>query len=66
MSVREDAQHRLKPETSVYRVTLHLVEPPPRWNRAVRGTVLVKGPRISFAQRAWEQSARIFIRESGA
>ncbi len=64
--VREDAQHRLKPETSVYRVTLHLVEPPPRWNRAVRGTVLVKGPRISFAQRAREQSARIFIRESGA
>ncbi|HEV8620799.1 MAG TPA: hypothetical protein VGQ79_07220 [Nitrospiraceae bacterium] len=31
-----------------------------------RGTVLVKDPRISFAQRAWEQTARIFIRESGA
>jgi len=64
--VREDATHRLKPETSVYRVTLHLVGLPPRWNQAVRGTVLVKGPRISFAQRAWEQTARIFIRESGA
>jgi len=64
--VRQDANHRLKPETSVYRVTLHLVESPPRWNQAVRGTVLVKGPRISFAQRVWEQSARIFIRESGA
>ncbi len=64
--VREDANHRLKPETSVYRVTLHLVESPPRWNQAVRGTVLVNGPRISFAQRAWEQTARIFIRESGA
>ena len=64
--VREDANRRLKPITSVYRVTLHLVESPPRWNQAVRGTVLVKGPRISFAQRAWEQSARIFIRESGA
>jgi len=64
--VREDANRRLKPETSVYRVTLHLVESPPRWNQAVRGTVLVKGPRISFAQRVWEQSARIFIRESGA
>lgn len=64
--VREDATHRLKPETSVYRVTLHLVGLSPRWNQAVRGTVLVKGPRISFAQRAWEQSARIFIRESGA
>jgi putative peptide zinc metalloprotease protein len=64
--VREDLNHRLKPETSVYRVTLHLVESPPRWNQAVRGTVLVKGPRISFAQRAWEQTARIFIRESGA
>ena len=66
VSVREDANHRLKPETSVYRITLHLVESPPRWNQAVRGTVLVKGPRISFAQRAWEQTARIFIRESGA
>jgi len=64
--VREDANRRWKPETSVYRVTLHLVESPPRWNQAVRGTVLVKGPRISFAQRVWEQSARIFIRESGA
>ena len=64
--VREDATRRLKPENSVYRVTLHLVESPPRWNHAVRGTVLVKGPRISFAQRAWEQSARILIRESGA
>jgi putative peptide zinc metalloprotease protein len=66
VSVREDANRRLKPETSVYRVTLHLVESPPRWNQAVRGTVLVKGPRISFAQRVWERSARIFIRESGA
>jgi putative peptide zinc metalloprotease protein len=64
--VREDADHKLKPETSVYRVTLQLVESPPRWNQAVRGIVLVKGPRISFAQRAWEQTARIFIRESGA
>ena len=64
--VREDANHRMKPDTSVYRVTLHLVGSPPQWNQAVRGTVLVKGPRISFAQRAWEQTARIFIRESGA
>jgi putative peptide zinc metalloprotease protein len=64
--VREDANHRLKPDTSVYRVTLRLVESPPQWNQAVRGTVLVKGPRVSFAQRAWEQTARIFIRESGA
>jgi putative peptide zinc metalloprotease protein len=64
--VREDAHRKLKPETSVYRVTLHLVESPPQWNQAVRGTVLVKGPRISFAQRIWQQSARIFIRESGA
>ncbi len=64
--VREDANRKLKPETSVYRVTLHLVESPPRWNQAVRGTVLVRGPRISFAQRILEQTARILIRESGA
>jgi putative peptide zinc metalloprotease protein len=63
--VREDANHRMKPETSVYRVTLHLVEMSPRWNQAVRGTVLVNGPRISVAQRVWEHSARILIRESG-
>jgi putative peptide zinc metalloprotease protein len=64
--VREDAAHKLKPEASVYRVTLHLTEAPPQWNQAVRGTVLVKGPRISIARRVWEQGARIFIRESGA
>lgn len=66
VAVQEDAYHRLKPETSVYRITLHLVDSSPRWNQAVRGIVLVKGPRISFAQRVWQQSARIFIRESGA
>jgi len=64
--VREDAARKLRPDASVYRVTLHLVEPPPHWNQAVRGTVLVEGPRISFAQRLWEQGARILIRESGA
>jgi putative peptide zinc metalloprotease protein len=63
--VQEDANHRLKPETSVYRVTLQLANPPPRWAQAVRGTVLVEGPRISLARRAWEQSARVLIRESG-
>jgi putative peptide zinc metalloprotease protein len=63
--VREDASHKLKPDISVYRVTLRLVDPPPQWNQAVRGTVLVEGPRISFAQRLWEKSVRIFIRESG-
>ncbi len=64
--VREDATHKLKPEASVYRVTLQLAGALPQWNQAVRGTVLVEGPRISIAQRVWEQGARIFIRESGA
>ena len=63
--VREDVDHKMKPETSVYRVTLQLVDPPPRWNQAVRGTVLVEGPRISLARRLWEQSARVVVRESG-
>jgi putative peptide zinc metalloprotease protein len=66
VAVREDGHRKLKPETSVYRVTLRLVDAPPRWNQAVRGTVLVKGPRISIAQRLWRQSARVLIRESGA
>lgn len=65
IAVREDADHKLRPESSVYRITLRLVESPPRWNQAVRGTVLVEGPRISIAQRAWEKSVRILIRESG-
>lgn len=63
--IREDAGRKLRPDTSVYRVTLHLVQQPPRWNQAVRGTVLLEGPRISIAQRAWEKSIRILIRESG-
>jgi putative peptide zinc metalloprotease protein len=63
--VREDATHKLRPDTSVYRITLRLIEPPPRWNQAVRGTVLVEGPRISLAQRAWEKGVRVLIRESG-
>jgi putative peptide zinc metalloprotease protein len=66
VAVREDANHRLRPETSVYRITLRLAEPAPRWNQAVRGTVLVDGPRISFAQRIWEKGFRILIRESSA
>jgi putative peptide zinc metalloprotease protein len=64
-AVRQDAGHKLMPDTSVYRVTLRLTEPPPGWNQAVRGTVLVEGPRISFAQRVWEKGVRILIRESG-
>jgi len=63
--VREDASRKLRPDSSVYRVTLRLAEPAPQWNQAVRGTVLVEGPRISFAQRAWEKGLRILIRESG-
>jgi putative peptide zinc metalloprotease protein len=63
--VREDVYHKLRPETSVYRVTLRLVESSPKWNQAVRGIVLVEGPRVSLAQHAWRKVARIFIRESG-
>ena len=63
--VREDVNHKLRPETSVYRITLRLTGPPPRWNQAVRGMVLVEGPRISFAQRVWEKGVRVLIRESG-
>jgi len=63
--VREDANHKLRPETSIYRITLRLTEPPPRWNQAVRGTVLVDGPRISLVHHAWEKGVRILIRESG-
>lgn len=63
--VRKDANHTLRPETSIYRITLHLDEPPPRWNQAVRGTVLVEGPHVSLVRQAWEKGVRILIRESG-
>lgn len=63
--VRKDANHTVRPETSTYRITLRLAEPSPRWNQAVRGTVLVEGPRVSLVQQAWEKGVRILIRESG-
>ena len=63
--VQADAYGKLKPEISVYRVTLRLTELPPQWTQAVRGTVVVEGPRISLASRAWEKAARVLIRESG-
>lgn len=63
--VQADTAGRLKPEISVYRVTLQLTKPVPQWPQAVRGTVLVEGPRISLARRVWEQGARVLIRESG-
>jgi putative peptide zinc metalloprotease protein len=65
VAVREDGNHKLRPETSVYRVTLRLVEPPLRWNQVVRGIALVEGPRVSLAERTWRKVARILIRESG-
>ena len=36
--VREDANRRLKPDTSVYRVTLRFVDSPPRWNQPYEGS----------------------------
>lgn len=52
MTMCEDVGHKLTPDRSVYRITLRLMGPDPKWDQAVCGTVLVEGPRISFAQRA--------------
>jgi putative peptide zinc metalloprotease protein len=63
--VREDTAHTLKPESSIYRVTLRLEQPAPQWGQAVRGTVVVQGAQRSVAQQMWEQIVRVVIRESG-
>jgi len=62
---RKDDQGRLKPETSVYLVRLHLSGAEPTIDQAVVGHVLIQGQPSSLARRAWDQTVAALIRESG-
>ena len=63
--VRQDDQGKLKPESSIYRVTLEVEDAGEVWTQAVRGLVHVEGESRSIVQQLWEHIAAIFIRESG-
>jgi len=63
--VRQDDQGRLKPEASIYRVTLDVEDDGEGWTQAVRGLVHVEGESRSVVRQLWEHVAAVFIRESG-
>jgi putative peptide zinc metalloprotease protein len=63
--VRANEKKTLVPDRTVYRVTLTPIgqELPPV--RVLRGTVLLRGERISLAARVWRAVLAVLIRESG-
>ena len=63
--VRQDEQGNLKPEASIYRVTLDVDDSGEQWMQAVRGLVHVQGESRSVARQLWEHIVAVFIRESG-
>ncbi len=63
--VRQDDQGKLKPEASIYRVTLDVEDAGEVWTQAVRGLVHVDGESRSVVRQLWEHVAAVFIRESG-
>jgi putative peptide zinc metalloprotease protein len=63
--VRQDDQGKLKPEASIYRVTLNVVDAGEVWTQAVRGLVHVEGESRSVVRQLWEHVAAVLIRESG-
>jgi len=63
--VRKDEQGHLKPETSIYRVTLDVDDAGEAWTQAVRGLVHVEGESRSVVRQLWEHVGAVFIRESG-
>lgn len=65
IAVREDAEGRLVPERSIYRVALAPLEPVPVPEQVRRGTVHVEGEARSLVDRAWRAVAAVLVRESG-
>jgi len=63
--VRDDGRGRLKPERSIYRVLLDVVDEPRQLDQAVRGVVHIEGAPLSFMDRAWKWVSRVLIQESG-
>ncbi|WP_157879241.1 site-2 protease family protein [Pararhodospirillum photometricum] len=63
LAAREDPQHRLIPERSIYRVlAMPLDTPPPR--QVQRGTLRVEGQPESLVARLWRGAVSVLIRES--
>ncbi len=63
--VRQDEQGNLKPEASIYRVTLDVDDEGKEWNQAIRGMAHVQGESRSVVRQLWEHVGAVFIRESG-
>ncbi len=63
--VRQDEQGNLKPEASIYRVTLDVDDEGEEWNQAIRGMAHVQGESRSVVRQLWEHVGAVFIRESG-
>ena len=63
--VRQDDQGKIKPEASIYRVTLDVDDGGEGWTQAVRGLVHVEGESRSVVRQLWEHVAAVLIRESG-
>ncbi|MDH5563097.1 MAG: biotin/lipoyl-binding protein [Nitrospirota bacterium] len=63
--VRKDEQGHLKPETSIYRVTMDVEDGEKEWNQAVRGMAHVQGEARSVVGQLWEHVGAVLIRESG-
>jgi len=63
--VRQDEQGNLKPEASIYRVTLDVDDEGEEWTQAIRGMAHVQGESRSVVRQLWEHIGAVFIRESG-
>jgi len=63
--VRQDEQGNLKPEASIYRVTMDVDDEGKEWNQVVRGMAHVQGESRSVVRQLWEHIGAVFIRESG-
>ena len=63
--VRKDEQGHLKPEASIYRVTLDMDDAEEEWSQAVRGMAHVQGEARSVVGQLWEHVGAVLIRESG-
>ncbi len=64
--VRQDEHGKIRPESSIYRVTLAVeADEEETWTQAVRGIVHVRGESRSIVKQLWEHVAAVVIRESG-
>ena len=63
--VRQDEKGHLKPEASIYRVTMNVDDGEEEWTQAVRGMAHVQGEPRSVVRQLWEHVGAVFIRESG-